>query len=56
VVETDGRASHGRETQRERDRRRDAWLDAAGYRTQRFSWQQVTKAPAEVLATLRSLL
>ena len=56
VVETDCAASHDRPTQRERDRRRDAWLGKAGYRTKRFTWQEVTNSPGEVLATLRSLL
>ncbi len=56
VVETDGGASHDRPAQRERDGRRDAWLATAGYRTERFTWQQVTRRPGEVLAVLDALL
>ena len=56
VVETDGRASHDRLTQRERDSRRDAVLSTAGFRTERYTWTQVTRRPEEVLSVLRSLL
>jgi len=56
VVETDGRASHDRPAQRERDSRRDAWLAAAGYRTERFTRHQVIDRPGEVLAVLDAVL
>ena len=56
AVETDGGASHDRATQRERDSRRDAWLTTAGYRTERFTWRQVSERPQEVLGVLDSLL
>lgn len=56
VVETDGGASHDRLAQRERDSRRDAWLAASGYRTERFTWRQVVGRPDEVLAVLDALL
>jgi len=56
AVETDGATSHDRPTQRERDSRRDAWLTTAGYRTERFTWRQVTERPREVLGVLDSLL
>lgn len=56
VVETDGRASHDRATQRVRDATRDAWLETAGYKTERFTWQQVTRSQNEVLRRLDALL
>lgn len=56
AVETDGGASHDRAAQRERDSRRDAYPTTAGYRTQRFTYRQVTERPDEVLATLDALL
>jgi hypothetical protein len=57
VVETDGHAWHSRtDLAAERDRRRDAALTLAGYRTQRFTWRQVVDEPALVVAVLRSLL
>ena len=46
VVETDGGRSHDRETQRNRDARRDAWLEAAGYRTQALHLHAGDPAPA----------
>lgn len=56
AVETDGRRSHDRSAQRERDSARDAWLTANGYRPLRFTWQQVNQRPEEVLAALRTAL
>ncbi len=56
VAELDGRAAHLTATAFERDRRRDAVLGAAGYGVERFSWTQVTRRPAEVLAVLRARL
>ncbi len=54
AVETDGRRSHERDRQRERDSTRDAWLAAHGYRPLRFTWAQVTQRPEEVLAALEA--
>ena len=56
AVETDGRSAHERIAARERDYRRDAWLHAQGYLPLRFSYEQVTSRPAEVLAALRPKL
>ncbi len=56
AVETDGRDSHERAAARERDYRRDAWLNANGYRPLRFTWQQVHHRPDEVLAALGAAL
>jgi len=56
VVETDGGASHDRHSQRERDGRRDAGLAIDGYRTERFTYDQVMNRPAEVTAVLETLL
>ena len=41
VVETDGWAGHGHRVAFEEDRKRDAWLQAAGYKVLRFTWRQV---------------
>jgi len=56
VVETDGGASHDRAAQREEDSRRDAVVAAAGYETRRFTWHQVHRRPAEVMAVLEARL
>jgi predicted transcriptional regulator of viral defense system/very-short-patch-repair endonuclease len=56
VVEADSIKYHGTRAAFERDRRRDQHLVATGWRVVRFTWRQVDKAPAEVAATLRSLL
>jgi hypothetical protein len=56
VVETDGHRFHSTRTAFESDRRRDQLLVAAGYDVVRFTWRQVTDAPAEVATTLRALL
>ncbi len=56
VVETDGRASHATSAAIERDRRRDAQLQLAGFRVVRFTWRQVASDPAGVAAILGGLL
>lgn len=56
AVETDGRAAHERSSARERDYRRDAWLHANDYLPLRFTWSQIHRRPAEVLAALRPKL
>ena len=53
IVETDGYATHGTREAFEGDRRRDQLLDAAGYRTLRFTWRQLRDEPARVAETLR---
>jgi very-short-patch-repair endonuclease len=50
IVELDGYEAHGTRRAFENDRRRDAALQAAGYRVLRFSYRDVTRAPHTVLA------
>lgn len=56
VVETDGWAFHGTPTAMRRDRRRDRELRAAGYRVERFTWDDVVGDSRGVIATLHPLL
>jgi hypothetical protein len=56
VVELDGHATHANAPANEVDRARELTLRAAGYRVVRYTWQQVTRHPKEVVADLRRLL
>lgn len=56
VVEVDGYAFHSGRAAFERDRRRDAALQAAGYRVVRFTWRQITRESHAVVAMLAALL
>jgi very-short-patch-repair endonuclease len=56
VAELDGRAFHSSPRAFEADRRRDAELQAAGYRVVRLTWRQVTREPRWVAARLARLL
>lgn len=56
IAETDGYATHHTRQAFEHDRRRDQELLVAGWRTVRFSYEQVMRRQAEVAATLRALL
>lgn len=56
VVETDGFSHHGDRFAFERDRARDARLQAGGYRVLRFTYRQVRDAPDDVAAALRGVL
>jgi len=56
VVEVDGFAYHATRTAFERDRARDATLQAAGYRVIRLTWRQIAEEPHAVVARLASLL
>ena len=56
IVEVDGYAFHSSRGAFERDRRRDAELQAAGYRVIRFTWRQITDAPEALVATLATAL
>jgi very-short-patch-repair endonuclease len=56
VVEVDGYRSHGPRPQFERDRKKDAQLLLAGYRVLRFTWWQLTREPAFVVATIAAAL
>jgi very-short-patch-repair endonuclease len=52
VVELDGWAAHGTRADFERDRARDAELQASGFAVLRFTWRQVRYQPELVLARL----
>jgi very-short-patch-repair endonuclease len=52
VVEVDGFAFHSTRQAFERDRRRDAHLQAAGYRVIRFSYVQILEQPDAIIACL----
>ena len=56
VAEVDGYAYHSTPRAFERDRRKDADLQAAGYRVLRFTWRQVTREPHATVATLARAL
>ena len=56
VVEVDGYAFHSGRSAFERDRGRDAELQAAGYRVIRVTWRQLTEAPEALVATLAAAL
>ena len=56
VVEVDGFAYHATRQAFERDRVRDATLQAAGYHVVRLTWRQVATEPHAVVARLASLL
>jgi very-short-patch-repair endonuclease len=56
IAETDGWRHHGTRAGFERDRARDAKLQAAGYRVLRFTYRQVADSPGEVAGTLRKVL
>jgi very-short-patch-repair endonuclease len=56
IVELDSWEFHHDRSAFERDRERDAVLQAAGYRVIRITWRRLTEEPAAVAALLRSLL
>lgn len=56
VVETDGGAYHDNPAAESRDRDRDAALTGAGYRVQRFRWDDLDRKPTATMATLTRLL
>jgi very-short-patch-repair endonuclease len=56
IVETDSRRVHGTVAAFEKDRRRDQILTAAGWTVIRCTWRQLRDEPAELAATLRTLL
>lgn len=56
VVELDGFAYHGHRAAFERDRARDAALQAAGYRVVRFTHRRLEQESAAVAAQLQTLL
>ena len=52
IVEVDGYAYHSSRGAFERDRRRDADLQTAGFRVLRLTWRQIADEPAAVVALL----
>jgi very-short-patch-repair endonuclease len=56
IVEVDGYAFHSTRTAFERDRLRDADLQARGYRVIRVTWRQLVDEPEAVLARLAQAL
>jgi very-short-patch-repair endonuclease len=56
VVETDGFKAHGHRLAFERDRARDAALQAAGYAALRFTWRQVRENPQQVAQRIAGTL
>jgi very-short-patch-repair endonuclease len=56
VVEVDGFRFHSSRSAFERDRRRDAELQAAGYRVVRVTWRQLVEEPVAVVARLARAL
>jgi hypothetical protein len=56
VVELDSWEFHGDRGAFERDRERDAALQAAGYRVVRITWRRLTEDPAAVALLIRKLL
>ena len=56
IVELDGWEFHRTRAAFERDRRRDAVLQLAGYRVLRVSWRWLQQEPAEVANTIHTLL
>jgi very-short-patch-repair endonuclease len=56
IVECDGWDTHATRAAFERDRARDAWLTAEGYRVVRLTWRRVVDEPDDVAGLLRALL
>ena len=56
VVEVDGYAFHSHREAFERDRHRDAELQAAGYRVLRVTWRRIASEPESLLVTLAQAL
>jgi very-short-patch-repair endonuclease len=55
-VEIDGFAFHSSRRAFEADRRRDAELQARGWRVVRITWRQLAREPERVVATIATLL
>jgi very-short-patch-repair endonuclease len=56
VVECDGYAYHGTRAAFERDRQRDAELQAQGYRVIRVTWRQLVDHPEALIAHVAQAL
>jgi very-short-patch-repair endonuclease len=56
VVEIDGYGSHSQRAAFQRDRTRQNQLVAAGYVVLRFTWEDLTRRPADVVRAIRAAL
>jgi very-short-patch-repair endonuclease len=56
VVELDGQAYHATPDQFQRDRQRQNRLVTAGWTVLRFTWQDLTRRPDQVAATIRAVI
>ena len=56
VVEVDGDRFHGTRFRRRLDERKQALLEAAGYRVLRLSWERVTADHAQTALRIRRAL
>ena len=56
IVEVDGFAYHRTRVAFERDRRRDADLQACGHRVLRLTWRRITEEPHAVVALMAQAL
>lgn len=56
AIEADGEETHGNPAAFQRDRKRDQILAAAGYRTARITWRQVTDEPTAVIRRIAHML
>jgi len=56
VLEVDGWTTHGRRRSFEQDRRADQRRAAAGYRTLRVTWRQLTEEPEALVARIAATL
>ena len=56
IVEVDGFAFHGGRAAFERDRRRDAQLQALGHRVLRITWRRLVEEPEAVVALIAAAL
>lgn len=56
VVEVDGFVFHSSRAAFERDRRRDAALQASGFRVMRITWRQIVDEPEQVLVRVAQAL
>lgn len=54
AIEVDGRAHHSGRTAFERDRERQNMLMLQGWLVLRFTWEQITRRPQEVIAAVRA--
>lgn len=52
AIEVDGRAFHSDRRSFERDRERQNWISLNGWLVLRFTWEQITERPDEVIAAV----